>query len=72
MSWPAAIPIRHAVSVSCTADALACTIEPVTETNSDPALALAALGLPADAAQSLIDEVKQDEENLAGFLTVGG
>ena len=53
------------------ADSIACAIEPVTESNFEPELALAALGLPADAAQSLVDEVKQDEENLSGFLSVG-
>jgi putative nucleotidyltransferase with HDIG domain len=53
------------------ADTIACAIDPVTETNSEPAVALAALGLPSDAVESLIDEVKQDEENLSGFLSVG-
>jgi hypothetical protein len=53
------------------ADSVACMIESVTESNCDPEIALAALGLPSDAAQSLIDEVKQDEENLSGFLSVG-
>jgi hypothetical protein len=53
------------------ADSLACVIDPVTEGNCEPTIALAALGLPADAETSLIDEVKQDEENLSGFLSVG-
>ncbi len=53
------------------ADSIACELEPVTENNCDVETALAALGLPPDSGQSLMDEVRQDEENLAGFLTVG-
>ena len=57
--------------ISC-ADALACAIEPIAEGNVTVVDALAALQLPADAEASLLEEVKADQENLAGFLTVRG
>jgi putative nucleotidyltransferase with HDIG domain len=55
------------------ADAIGIEVDGVVnETNVEVGEALAALGLPDGSAQSLIDEVKSDQENLAGFLTVRG
>lgn len=54
------------------ADAIACSLEPMLETNVDVAAALGALKIPAEAESLLLDEVQQDRENLAGFLTVMG
>lgn len=55
------------------ADALAIVIDGITsEQNVPVAEALEALDIPAAAEESLIDEVRSDQENLAGFLTVRG
>jgi putative nucleotidyltransferase with HDIG domain len=51
-------------------DAIACAVQPPTETNIPIAEALAAIGLPLEAEASLLEEVQRDQENLAGFLTV--
>lgn len=51
-------------------DAIACSIQPPTETNISIPEALAAIGLPAEAEATLLDEVRRDQDNLAGFLTV--
>lgn len=54
------------------ADAIACAIEPTMESNIAVCDALVAIGLPADAEESLLEEVGRDKDNLAGFLTVHG
>ena len=58
--------------VVITADAIACSLNTVAECSCDLDAALTSLGLPLGSKQSLIDEVVQDQENLAGFLTVAG
>jgi putative nucleotidyltransferase with HDIG domain len=55
-----------------TADAISCELAPVTEANVPVAEALDVLGLPASAEASLLDEVRHDQDQLAGFLTVRG
>lgn len=55
------------------ADALAIEVDGITsEVNAPIGAALEALDIPASAEQNLLDEVKRDQENLAGFLTVRG
>lgn len=55
------------------ADALAIEVDGITtEVNAPIGEALEALDIPASAEQTLLDEVKRDQENLAGFLTVRG
>lgn len=54
------------------ADAIACVISPTNEANVAVGEALVALGLPAESETGLLDEVRRDQENLAGFLTVRG
>ncbi len=54
------------------ADAIANHLEPTTESNTDVASALAALQIPVEAQDALVDEVRHDQDNLAGFLTVRG
>jgi putative nucleotidyltransferase with HDIG domain len=54
------------------ADAIANDLEPTTEKNADVEVALAALQIPVEARDALLDEVRNDQENLAGFLTVRG
>ncbi|MDZ4827134.1 MAG: HDOD domain-containing protein [Actinomycetota bacterium] len=54
-------------------DALAIEIDGVTsEANFAIGETLEALDIPASAEQGLLEEVKRDQENLAGFLTVRG
>ncbi len=53
------------------ADAIAIAVDPLaTEENVDLGLALEALDIPATSAEPLCDEVRADQDNLAGFLTV--
>jgi len=53
------------------ADAVALTVDGIdSEQNALIAEALEALELPASAAQSMVDEVRGDQENLSSFLTV--
>jgi len=53
------------------ADAIALEVDALeTEDNVPIGDALVALDVPASAAESLVDEVRGDQENLAGFLTV--
>ena len=53
------------------ADAVAIEIDHVTsEQNASLDEALEALEMPAGAGESLLDEVRSDQDNLAGFLTV--
>ena len=53
------------------ADAVAIEIDHVTsEQNAPLGDALEALEMPADAGESLLAEVRADQDNLAGFLTV--
>jgi len=53
------------------ADAVAIEVDGITtEQNAPLEEALAALEMPEGAATSLVDEVRADQENLAGFLTV--
>ncbi len=53
------------------ADAVAIEIDHVTsEQNAPLDEALEALEMPAGAGESLLDEVRSDQDNLAGFLTV--
>jgi hypothetical protein len=54
------------------ADAIANHLEPTTERNADVSVALAALQIPVEAQDTLLDEVRQDQDNLSGFLTVRG
>jgi putative nucleotidyltransferase with HDIG domain len=55
------------------ADAISLAVDAVThEQNAPIGDALEALGIPASAEQPLIEEVRRDQENLAGFLTVRG
>jgi putative nucleotidyltransferase with HDIG domain len=55
------------------ADALALAVDARPyETNATIGEALEALEIPASAEDALIEEVKRDQENLAGFLTVRG
>ncbi len=51
-------------------DAIAAEIEPTTETTGSIEEALLELGLQASAGESLIEQVKCDQENLVGFLNV--
>ena len=53
------------------ADAVALEVDNITsEQNAPLAEALAALEMPESAGESLVSEVRSDQENLAGFLTV--
>jgi putative nucleotidyltransferase with HDIG domain len=55
------------------ADAIAIVVDGVTHENNAPiGEALEALDIPASAEESLVEEVRRDQENLAGFLTVRG
>jgi putative nucleotidyltransferase with HDIG domain len=55
------------------ADALAIVVDNVThEQNVSVGEALTALEIPPDAEAALLEEVRRDQENLAGFLTVRG
>jgi hypothetical protein len=55
------------------ADAIAIAVDGVTnEQNAPIGDALEALEIPASAEEALLEEVKRDQENLAGFLTVRG
>ncbi len=55
------------------ADALALEVDGFTsEQNIAIGVALEAIEIPASAEASLLEEVKRDQENLAGFLTVRG
>jgi putative nucleotidyltransferase with HDIG domain len=55
------------------ADSIAIAVDNVThESNVPVAEALEALDIPASAEETLLDEVRRDQENLAGFLTVRG
>jgi putative nucleotidyltransferase with HDIG domain len=53
-------------------DAIACVLQPTTETNISVPEALAAIGLPPESEAGLLEEVQSDQEKLAGFLTVSG
>jgi putative nucleotidyltransferase with HDIG domain len=54
-------------------DAIAIEVDGVTnEQNAPIGEALEALEIPASAAEALVEEVRRDQENLAGFLTVRG
>jgi putative nucleotidyltransferase with HDIG domain len=53
------------------ADSVAIEVDHITtEQNAPIADALEALDIPGAAAESLVEEVRKDQENLAGFLTV--
>ena len=53
------------------ADAVALEVDGVdSEDNAPIGEALEALDIPASAAENLVDEVRGDQENLAGFLNV--
>jgi putative nucleotidyltransferase with HDIG domain len=55
------------------ADSLAITVDGITsEQNWEIGPALETLDIPANAEESLLEEIKRDQENLAGFLTVRG
>ena len=55
------------------ADGLALTVDGRPhEQNAPVGEALEALEIPASAEEALLEEVKRDQENLAGFLTVRG
>jgi hypothetical protein len=53
------------------ADAVAIEVDGIdSEENAPIGEALEALDIPADAAESLVNEVRADQENLSGFLSV--
>ncbi|HET9728636.1 MAG TPA: hypothetical protein VFR41_04400, partial [Acidimicrobiia bacterium] len=53
------------------ADAVSIEIGHITSEENAPLTdALEALDIPAAAAESLLEEVRTDQDNLAGFLTV--
>jgi len=53
------------------ADTVAIELDNITsEQNVELGVALEALDMPAAAGESLLDEVRSDQDNLAGFLTV--
>ena len=53
------------------ADAVAIEVDHLkSEENAPVADALEALDIPGSAAEALLEEVRKDQENLAGFLTV--
>jgi putative nucleotidyltransferase with HDIG domain len=53
------------------ADAVALEVDNITSEQNAPLVeALAALEMPQSAGESLVSEVRSDQENLAGFLTV--
>jgi hypothetical protein len=55
------------------ADSLAIAVEgAVHEQNVTIAESLTALEIPPAAEEALLEEVRRDQENLAGFLTVRG
>ena len=55
------------------ADALAISVDGVTHEHNAPiGETLEALEIPASAEEALLEEVRRDQENLAGFLTVRG
>jgi putative nucleotidyltransferase with HDIG domain len=61
----------HMGRVLVAADAIAIEIDHVTSEENCPIVeALEALDIPAAAADALLDEVRSDQDNLAGFLTV--
>jgi hypothetical protein len=61
----------HMGRVLVAADSVAIEVDHnKSETNVPVVEALEALDIPAAAAEALLDEVKRDQENLAGFLTV--
>ncbi len=61
----------HMGRVLVAADAIAIEIDHITSEQNVPVVeALEALDIPSAAAESLLDEVRSDQDNLAGFLTV--
>ena len=53
------------------ADAVAIELDHIGSVDNAPiGDALEALEIPASAADALLEEVRKDQENLAGFLTV--
>jgi putative nucleotidyltransferase with HDIG domain len=61
----------HMGRVLVAADSVAHEIDHIeSEENAPIVEALEALDIPASAAEALVEEVKSDQENLAGFLTV--
>jgi putative nucleotidyltransferase with HDIG domain len=69
---PAEVPSLLGRLLVC-ADAIAIAVDGVTnEQNAPIADALEALEIPASAEEALLEEVRRDQENLAGFLTVRG
>lgn len=69
---PAEVPSTLA-RVIIAADSLACEVLPGgLETNAPVDEALAALNIPESAIEAVLDEVRQDAENLNGFLSVVG
>ncbi len=68
---PPASVTSHMGRVLIAADAVAIEVDHVgSEQNVPIPEALEALDIPATAAEALVDEVRKDQENLAGFLTV--
>jgi len=61
----------HIGRVLVAADSVAIEVDHIaSEQNADIGEALEALDIPASSAEGLLDEVRKDQENLAGFLTV--
>ena len=68
---PPAEVTSHMGRVLIAADAVAIEIDHIgSEDNAPIDEALEALDIPAGAAESLLEEVRKDQDNLAGFLTV--
>jgi HD-like signal output (HDOD) protein len=68
---PPAEVTAHMGRVLIAADAIAIEIDHITSEHNAPIdEALEALDIPGASAESLLDEVRSDQENLAGFLTV--
>ena len=61
----------HMGRVLIAADAVAIEVDHINSEHNVPVVeALEALDIPGSAADALLEEVRRDQENLAGFLTV--
>jgi len=68
---PPAEVTSHLGRVLIAADAVAIAVDHIaSEENVPVEEALEALDIPAVSAENLLEEVRKDQENLAGFLTV--
>jgi putative nucleotidyltransferase with HDIG domain len=68
---PPAQVTSHMGRVLIAADAVAIEVDHISSEHNVPVVeALEALDIPGSAADALLEEVRRDQENLAGFLTV--